>query len=107
MEEGSPDLLSTIGQLAREYEQKFNELERAVAKIEPDQVARSLMQLSEQTTGRFRSVQMALFSMASGLGEQERAQMLQALTVLSGCFDEMRILFGFLAERRSGESQTP
>ena len=104
MKEGSQDHLAIIGRLAREYEQKFSELERALAKIEPDQVARSLIQLSEQTTGRFRSVQMALFSMAAGLGEQEREQMLQALTVLSGCFDEMRILFGSLAERHSGEN---
>ena len=95
MEENPPDYLSIIGQLAREYEEKSKQIQTAFLETGSEEKVRNLMQLSEQTTARFRAGQMALFTMLDRIGGEERQQVAGALTALSRCFDEMRILFSF------------
>lgn len=102
----SPNHLQIIGQLAREYEQKYHELEEMLSELPPAKITFQLNALAERTTDRFRSAQVALFS-TPGLFDEESDQAgapakeptaLQAATALCRAFDEMRILFQFLMD---------
>jgi hypothetical protein len=85
--------LRIIGQLAKEYEQKYKELQKLVSESPPERVVLQLLALSERTTDRFRSAQVALFS-SPGLSE-EKDEPFRAAAAMSRAFDEMRILFQF------------
>lgn len=96
MDEHSQSHLRIIGQLAREYEQKYNELETLMSKLPPETLPVQLTALAERTTERFRSAQVALLS-TPGLFESEHGEhALKALTALCSAFDEMRILVQFI-----------
>ncbi|MFZ2446391.1 MAG: hypothetical protein WAW37_08535 [Syntrophobacteraceae bacterium] len=104
MDEHSPSHLQIIGQLAREYDQKYQELERLVSEIPREKVPSQLRALAERTTDRFRSAQIALLSM-HGLFEGEEGEAATAITkALCGTFDEMRIVFQFLLRHISEET---
>jgi len=101
----SPNYLAIIGQLAKEYEQKFNDLEGLVSASPTEEVLPQLTALAERTTDRFRAAQMALISSPTLLEAKEGDIALPAATALCSSFDEMRILFEMLlqimAERES------
>jgi proline dehydrogenase len=96
-ENHSPNQLQIIGQLAREYEQKYKELEDAISEIPPEKAFSQLKGLAEHTTDRFRSAQVALFSTPCIFDGEGKENALTAATALCRAFDEMRILFQFLA----------
>lgn len=105
----SPNHLRIIGQLAREYEQKYHELEKMLSELPPGKTTLHLAALAERTTDRFRAAQIALFS-APGVFEEAEPQTteappaptpLLAATALCRAFDEMRILFQFLIENHA------
>ncbi|MCE5333245.1 MAG: hypothetical protein LLG06_01510 [Desulfobacteraceae bacterium] len=54
--------------------------------------------LSERSTDRFRSAQIALFSEPGLLDASGRENAMMAATAMCRAFDEMRILFQFLVE---------
>lgn len=94
-EKHSPNHFEIIGQLAREYEEKYKELEKLVSEIPPEHVFSQLNALAERTTDRFRSAQAALFSM-HGLSDGEGGEAaMTAITALCRAFDEMRIFSSF------------
>ncbi len=97
MNDHSPHL-RIIGQLAREYEQKYNELEKLVSESPPEKVFLQLRALAERSTDRFRSAQVALFSTPGLFEGKERETSLQAATAMSRAFDEIRILFQFVLQ---------
>lgn len=90
------DHLEILGQLAREYEQKYNELQEFLKETQPESAVHQLMVRAELTTGRFRAAQQALFS--SLVPMAENAEPLKAATALCRGFDEMRILFQTLLD---------
>jgi hypothetical protein len=96
-EDHSPNQLQIIGQLAREYEQKYNELEALISEIPPEKAFSQLRALAEHTTDRFRSAQVALFSTPQLFEGDGKETAMLAATALCRAFDEMRILFQFLA----------
>lgn len=89
--------LRIIGQLAREYEQKYKELEILVSELPPEKVLSQLTALAERTTDRFRGAQTALFSITGLFEGSEGETALKAATALCSAFDEMRILVQFMA----------
>ncbi len=89
--------LKIIGQLAREYEQKYKDLEMLLSEMPAESVLPQLQALAERTTDRFRAAQTALFS-TSGFADGEEGQTaLKAATALCSAFDEMRILQQFIS----------
>jgi hypothetical protein len=103
VEDHSPSQVEIIGQLAKEYERKQKELEELVTGVPEDQIFAYLQALSERTTDRFRTAQMALFSAPGVLEGTAGSRTLQAATALCRAFDEMRILFGFLFENATNK----
>lgn len=99
-ENHSPQQLQIIGQLAGEYEQKYKELEEVLSKIPPDEAFSQLKALAERSTDRFRSAQMALFSIPRLFEGEGKDTATMAVTALCRAFDEMRILFQFLSDGR-------
>ena len=100
MKDNSPHL-RIIGQLAREYDEKYRELEKLISETKPANVAPQLRALAERATDRFRSAQIAMLSMTKLFEGEEGQEAVQAMTALCRAFDEMRILFNFLFENRS------
>ena len=96
-ENHSPQQLQIIGQLAREYEQKYKELENLLSEIPPEKASSQLKALAERTTDRFRSAQVALFSIPQLFEGEGKDTAIMATTALCRAFDEMRILFQFLS----------
>jgi hypothetical protein len=97
MEENhSLNQLQIIGQLAKEYEQKYTELETAISEIPPEAAYSQLIALAERTTDRFRAAQVALFSTPGLFDGEGKETATMAATALCRAFDEMRILFQFL-----------
>ncbi|MHC1729983.1 MAG: hypothetical protein AB9866_28950 [Syntrophobacteraceae bacterium] len=105
MENNSPQI-QIIGQLAREYEEKYRELEALILEIPKENVLPQLKALAERSTDRFRSAQVALLGIP-GLFEGEDAQTATlAVTALGSAFDEMRILFQSLLENLPEKSDS-
>jgi hypothetical protein len=105
MKDDSPHLL-IIGQLSREYDEKYRYLEKLISETPPDNISPQLRALAERATDRFRSAQIAMLSI-SGLFEGEESQKaVQAMAALSRAFDEMRILFHFLYENHPRADKT-
>ncbi len=100
MDEHSPDHLQIIGQLAREYEEKYKELETFISQVPPEKIISQLQGLAERSTDRFRSAQVALFSAPDIFDGEQRQHALMAATAMCRAFDEMRILFQFFLENR-------
>jgi hypothetical protein len=100
MKDQSPHL-QIIGQLAREYDEKYRELEKLISETRPDNIPPQLMALAERATDRFRSAQIAMLSIPELFDGKERQGTVQAMEALCRAFDEMRILFHFLFENHS------
>ncbi len=100
MKDSSPHL-SIIGQFAREYDEKYRELEKLISETKPDNVSPQLRALAERATDRFRSAQLAMLSIPELFEGEEGQKAMQAMTALCRAFDEMRILFNFLFENHS------
>jgi len=92
----SYNLFERLGQLAREYDRKFNELERLAEEAQPQEMLAQLSLLSERTTGRFRENQQELIATLDSSESLEPGRLLEAVMALGSCFDEMRILFQIL-----------
>ncbi len=104
MKDHSPHL-RIIGQLAQEYEQKFEELRALISQTPQENVLLQLRALAERTTDKFRGAQVALLS-SSALSEGKEAEgAVLATTAMCRAFDEMRILFQFLSENFPGPSE--
>lgn len=101
MEEHPRDPLEILGQLAREYEKKHQELQEAVTKAQPEIIPAMLGLRGEMTTDRFRAAQMALLTMLSTDSAPKGDDMNRTLITLCRCFDEMRILFEILLDHFS------
>lgn len=99
MSEHPHQYLQVLGQLAREYQEKFAELESMIRDAPADKFVQQLGALGERTTDRFRSAQQAMFALLPGPTETSTETALAALTTLCRCFDEMRILCQILLER--------
>jgi len=100
MKDQSPHL-QIIGQLAREYDEKYRELEKLISETEPEIIPPQLRALAERATDRFRSAQIAMLSIPELFDGEERQGTVQAMEALCRAFDEMRILFHFLFENHS------
>ena len=97
MKSNSPQL-EIIEHLAREYDEKYRELQKLISEIPRENIPPQMSALAERTTDRFRSAQMALISIPELFEGEERERALKAMTALCRAFDEMRILFHFLFE---------
>ncbi|MDR3569343.1 MAG: hypothetical protein P4L43_15050 [Syntrophobacteraceae bacterium] len=95
MKDKTPQL-SIIEQLAREYDEKYRNLEKLIAQSAPEDIPPQLAALAEQASNCFRSAQMDLFSLPEILASDTRD--FPAMTALFRSFDELRILFHFLYE---------
>jgi len=98
MEEHAQDHLRILGQLAREYEKKYQELQEAVKKAQPEMVPQMLRLRGDMTTDQFRAAQVVLLSKLALETDSQEADAHRAATALCRCFDEMRILFEILLE---------
>jgi hypothetical protein len=92
--------LQHLGQLAREYDRKFRELEEFAHNAQNEDLMTQLKILGERTTDRFRAAQQALLAMLAASENPDPNQQLEALMALSSCFDEMRILFQILHQNK-------
>lgn len=96
----SPDnILQHLGQLAREYDRKFRELDELAQNTQPEVLKAQVKALGERTTDRFRATQQALLSFLAEDDRSDRQQSIEALMALSSCFDEMRILVQIILQR--------
>jgi hypothetical protein len=91
--------LQHLGQLAREYDRKYKDLENLVQNAQPEDLITQLRILGERTTDRFRAAQQALLAMLPAGGDSQQDLQLEAAIALCSCFDEMRILFQVLLQR--------
>jgi hypothetical protein len=106
MQNHSPHL-RIIGQLAREYDEKYRQLEKQISEISPDGILPRLIGLADRTTDHFRSAQVSLLSMP-GLFEGEQGESaVHAITAMCRAFDEMRVLFHCLIENRQEDPGKP
>ncbi len=97
--------INVLAQLAREYQQKYQELEDAIQNAQPESRLQRLRARAELTTDRFRAAQQALLiNMAPSEGKNDNNAYNAAIT-LCRCFDEMRILFQFLLEYSSNPTE--
>jgi hypothetical protein len=99
MEHNSPHL-RIIRQLALEYDEKYQELEKLISETQPENTLPQLRALAERAVDNFRTAQIAMLSMPGFFEGEGGQRALQAMTALSRAFDEMRILFNFLVETR-------
>jgi hypothetical protein len=104
MEHNSPHL-QIIGQLAREYDEKYRDLEKLISKIQPEIIPLQLRALSERTVDRFRSAQVAMLSTPELFEGKEKETALQAMVALCRAFDEMHMLFNFLFDATNDRSK--
>ena len=105
MQDYSRDYLQILGQLAQEYQQKFVELEQLCQNSQPELVIQQLKARGELTTDHFRAAQQALIALLGKNEPRESEDFLRAATVISRCFDEMRILFTVLLDFTSNPSK--
>jgi hypothetical protein len=105
MENFPADSLSLLQRLAREYQQKHDDLEQALQRLEPGEISRQMKIRAEMTTDRFRAAQQSLLSGLFDDPEGTRDETLKAAAVLCLCFDEMRILFQVLLEHSVKQSE--
>jgi len=99
MQHPSGDPLEILAQLAREYQQKYMELEAFLRETQPEHAIDQLRARAELTTDRFRAAQQALLSGVMRLSMvSEDTETLKAAKALCSCFDEMRILFQMLLD---------
>ncbi|HYA43507.1 MAG TPA: hypothetical protein VEF34_19560 [Syntrophobacteraceae bacterium] len=103
MKSDSPHL-QIIGQLAREYDEKYRDLEKLISKTQPQNVPPQLRALAENAVDHFRSAQVAILSMPALFEGSERRTALHAMVALCRAFDEMHILFNFLFDSTKGTS---
>ena len=102
MQHQPEDHLEILAQLAREYEQKYRELEMALREAQPESAAHQLRLRAELTTDRFRAAQRVLLAGLVHVGsEGESAEPLKAAVALCRGFDEIRILFQMLLDYSS------
>lgn len=101
MPDHSQDHLQILAQLAKEYEQKHDEMAGILKDVQPERAIQQLRLRAELTTDRFRAAQQALLSNLSG-SEHDREAAKKAAVALCRCFDEMRILFQCLIKTSSG-----
>jgi hypothetical protein len=97
----SYNLLQNLGQLAREYDRKYRELEQFAENAQPEDLSGQLKVMAERTTDRFRAAQQGLLATLAAGDNPEQTQQLEAVMALSSCFDEIRILFQILHQHRS------
>ena len=103
MEHPPKDHLEILAQLAREYQQKYKEMEQFLQDAKPESASHQLRLRAELTTDRFRAAQQILLTQLVRQGaESEDTQALKAAVSLCRCFDEMRILFQMLMDYSSG-----
>ncbi|NLI83572.1 MAG: hypothetical protein GX443_18100 [Deltaproteobacteria bacterium] len=95
------DYLKLLGQLAREYHEKYKDLESALQSTPDEEVMGHLVFLSQQTTDRFRAAQQSMFALLTVSSETGKDKEMAALTTMCRCFDEIRILFQILAQRQN------
>jgi sugar-specific transcriptional regulator TrmB len=100
MKTDSGQHLQLLNQLAREYQEKFHELEEAIRDMPSTTVLHQLRTYAEMSTDRFRGAQQALLA-SIPTDREENKDVLRAVTALCRCFDEMRILFQALLDRYS------
>lgn len=91
--------LQHLGQLASEYQRKFQELEEFAQTAQPQTLTAQVRALGERTTDRFRFAQQGLLTLLTQHPEADQQQFIDALMALSSCFDEMRILFQITLQR--------
>jgi len=102
MQHRPEDHLEILAQLAREYEQKYKELEVILREAQPESAVHQLRLRAELTTDRFRAAQQVLLTgLVRMSSEDEGAEPLKAAVALCRCFDEIRILFQMLLEYSS------
>lgn len=93
------NILQHLGQLARDYDRKYRELEEFAQHAQPEDLTTQIRALGERTTDRFRAAQQALLALFANERAGEQQSQIEALMALSSCFDEMRILFQIVLER--------
>ncbi|MGA7875244.1 MAG: hypothetical protein WCA08_06240 [Desulfoferrobacter sp.] len=101
MKEQTPISLQILAQLAQEYQTKYMELEKICQNAQPEWIIRQLMARGELTTDHFRAAQQALFALLDKGQQCEGEDAVRAVTTISRCFDEMRILFSILIDYTS------
>ena len=95
----SNNMLQQLGQLAREYDRKFRELEEFANTAQSQALLTQVKALGERTTDRFRTTQQALLMFLAQDEKVDQQQSIEALMALSSCFDEMRILLQIILQR--------
>jgi hypothetical protein len=96
------NLLERLGQLAREYDRKYRELEQFAENAQAQDLLAQTKVLAERTTDRFRTAQHELLSTLTSSENPEQSRQLEAVMALSSCFDEIRILFQVLHQVNQG-----
>ena len=104
MEAVPQDHMSLLRQLALEYQQKYDELEKNLGGAAFNEIVHRLKVRGELTTDRFRMAQHFLLGALHSGKESGEDEVLKAAAVLCRCFDEMRILFQVLLERSAGRA---
>jgi len=104
MQDHSQSYLAILGQLAREYQQKFTELEQLCQNAQPQLVIQQLKARGELTTDHFRAAQQFLFALLEK-SQHEDEDHTRAVTTICRCFDEMRILFSVLLDYTSNPAK--
>ncbi len=100
------DPLQLLATLAREYQQKYEQLASALRDSDPDLVPRQLKMRAELTTDRFRAAQMDFLTrMSIGSADTQMAGY-EALITLFRSFDEMRIVFQLLLDSLSERTES-
>lgn len=99
--------LQLLANLAREYQQKYNQLASALHDADPDLMPRQLKMRAELATDRFRAAQMDILSKMSIGAADAQMEGYEALVTLFRSFDEMRIIFQLLLDDvfRNAESR--
>ena len=103
MQDHSLDHLQTLALLAREYEQKYEQLAEMARTTDSDAMYHQLKIRAELTTDHFRAAQQAFFAMLLRETGPDTEELSRAGTALSRCFDEMRVLFQVVLEFSSGQ----
>jgi hypothetical protein len=98
--------LRLLAGLAREYEQKYNQLSSSLCDADPAFVPHQLKMRAELTTDRFRAAQMEYLSKVSFNGSNAQEEGYEALLTLFRSFDEMRIVFQLLMEKLAGNADS-
>ncbi|MCK8603869.1 hypothetical protein [Desulfoferrobacter suflitae] len=96
MKDQSSNHLQILAQLAQEYQTKYVELEKICQNAQPEWIIQQLTARGELTTDHFRAAQQALFAFLDNTRQCEDDNAVKAVTTISRCFDEMRILFSIL-----------